>query len=95
MPLYVRYCIAHVVGFVTLANCLPPFVVRMYSRLQTVEEGQPQNEELKRLHGNIAECIQMFEELHVQRFEQSLRTFSVSTAQDVSDDTDIDRSFSV
>ena len=56
--------------------------LRMYNRLQTAaEEEEAPNEELKRLRLNIAQCIELFEDLHIQRFEQSLRSCSISTTQ--------------
>ena len=63
--------------------------LRMYSRLQIGDAEQPPNEELKRLRNNIAQCVGLFEDLHVQRFEHSLRAFSQASI-DSAQETAID-----
>ena len=57
--------------------------LRMYNRLQSGDEDESPNEELNRLRNNIGECIGLFEELHVQRYEQAARSMSVSTTQSI------------
>lgn len=56
---------------------------RMYNRLQSGNEDEPPNEELERLREHVGNCIEVFEELHVQRYEQAARSFSVSTMQSI------------
>lgn len=57
--------------------------LKMYNRLQFGTEDEPPNEELDRIRQNIGQCVELFEELHVQRYEQAARSFSVSTTQSV------------
>ena len=55
--------------------------LRMYNRLQSGDEDDNPNEELNQLRSNIGHCIEIFEELHIQRYEQAARSMSVSTTQ--------------
>jgi hypothetical protein len=57
--------------------------LRMYNRLQSANPDDPPNEELDRLRDNVSQCIELFEELHIQRYEQAARTMSVSTTQSI------------
>jgi hypothetical protein len=57
--------------------------LRMYIRLQSGCEDKSPNEELNRLRNNIGQCIELFEDLHVQRYEQAARSMSVSTTRSV------------
>lgn len=59
--------------------------LRMYTRLQARAEDEPPNKELDQLSRNISNCIEIFEELHVQRYEQVARQFSVSTVRSMPD----------